>query len=493
MGKRASRRRRTTSRAASAARDELVLDPGFGGLEADAERPVGETTGRMIVTVPDKGAASINRALGLVERAAGLTNVCRAADFEGKALAADQAEDADVVVLDELGIMIVNGSPDDADAVRVAAATADGVIVEPEYLVYPLGMESTASLDEPGLPALPSPGAPLPMSAEFLRGYQRAVNDLVNHLLGAGGMPALGGEAVMEAAGFADTSAATWGLQATRVASSTLSGRGLRVAILDTGIDLQHPDFAGRSITPKSFVPASEPDHSHLDRQGHGTHCTGTACGSRAPGSGSRYGVAHEADIFCGKVLALNPLNGRASGADGWILAGINWALANRCDIISMSLGGPVNTPDFPQSYESAARQALAAGTVILAAAGNDSERPAFVRPVSRPANCPSIIAVAAVDSNFRVARFSNRGVHSGGGGEVNLCAPGVNILSSIPMPRRLGRMDGTSQATPHVAGLCALVGQETGLRGLALYREVRRRAMPMANRDDFGNGFARL
>ncbi len=113
-------------------------------------------------------------------------------------------------------------------------------------------------------------------------------------------------------------SAVTWGLQATRVPESNWSGRGIKVAVLDTGFELNHPDFAGRTINSQSFVPGEAVQDGH----GHGTHCIGTSMGPRVPDPLPRYGIAFEADIFVGKVLS-----NQGSGDDGDIFAGINWAI----------------------------------------------------------------------------------------------------------------------------------------------------------------------
>jgi len=137
----------------------------------------------------------------------------------------------------------------------------------------------------------------------------------------------------------------------------------MRVAVLDTGMDLTRPDFAGRNIIPASFVPGQTPQDGHS----HGTHCIGTACGPlNPPGNTRRYGIAYQSSILVGKVL-----NNSGSGMQGWILAGINWAIQNRATVISMSLGSPVTlgTP-FSPAYEQAAQAALNNGCLIVAAAG---------------------------------------------------------------------------------------------------------------------------
>lgn len=257
-----------------------------------------------------------------------------------------------------------------------------------------------------------------------------------------------------------DESKTTWGLQVLNVANSPFSGRDVKVAVLDTGMDMIvdpdgtihfHPDFEGRTITHASFVEGVD---VAKDDNGHGTHCIGTACGPRKPAQSRGYGVAFEAHIFAGKVL-----NNEGSGADGWIIAGINWAINQGCRVISMSLGAERNIDDtFVEDYEEIAQRALKAGTVIVAAAGNESSRPFFTAPVDGPADCPSIIAVGALNPQMRVAFFSNGGLNTNGG-EINVAAPGVSVFSSYRDGTHR-RLDGTSMATPHVAGVAALLAQ---------------------------------
>ena len=232
----------------------------------------------------------------------------------------------------------------------------------------------------------------------------------------------------------------TWGLQSLRVTQSRFSGHGVCVAVLDTGLDLNHPDFAGRSIVSQSFVAGESVD----DANGHGTYCAGVACGPSSPAQPPRYGVAGGADLYIGKVIGDN-----GNGADGNILAGIDWAVRSGCAIVSLSIGTPV-APGEPYSavYEQVAQRALAAGTLIIAAAGNDSVRPDSIAPVDHPANCPSILAIAAIDAYLRIAPFSC-GAVNGDGGEIDLAAPGVAIRSSSTAPDLYRTDSGTSMATP--------------------------------------------
>jgi subtilisin len=273
----------------------------------------------------------------------------------------------------------------------------------------------------------------------------------------------------------------TWGLQAVGAATSLATGKGIRVAVLDTGLDLDHPDLAGRVVVSQSFIEGEAVQDGH----GHGTHCVGTACGPREVPGGLGYGVACECDIYAGKVLS-----NRGSGADGGILAGIAWAIAHRCSLISMSLGAPTQ-PGQPHSltYERVAQRALARGTLIVAAAGNESQRSnGVIKPISHPANCPSILAVGAVDVRLAVANFSCGTVDARSA--VDLVGPGVDVHSSWPMPTRTRRISGTSMATPHVAGTAALIAQATGARGYGLWARLAQTAkrLPLPS-TDVGSG----
>jgi subtilisin len=267
-----------------------------------------------------------------------------------------------------------------------------------------------------------------------------------------------------EAAAAVDESIFTWGLQATGAPNSTATGKGVKVAVLDTGFDLHHPDFAGRTVVSSSFVQGEEVQDGH----GHGTHCIGTSCGPREVENGPGYGIAYEAEIYAGKVLS-----NAGGGADGGILNGINWAVTSGCAVVSMSLGAPA-APGQPYSrtFERAATRALQKGTLIIAAAGNESDRRTNrINPVSHPANCPSIMSVSAIDVSRAMAWFSCGTVDTIGA--VDVTGPGVDVYSSWPMPLRNKKISGTSMATPHASGIAALVAQATGARGFELWARL--------------------
>ncbi|MGH3449879.1 MAG: S8 family serine peptidase [Haloechinothrix sp.] len=261
----------------------------------------------------------------------------------------------------------------------------------------------------------------------------------------------------------------TWGLQAVRAVDSRATGAGVRLAVLDTGFDIDHPDFADRQVVTNSFIP----DEDVQDTHGHGTHTIGTACGPRQPEIGPGYGVAYQAQIYAGKVLS-----NAGSGSDGGILSGISWAVQHGCAVVSMSLGAPTQ-PGQPHSpiYETIARRAMNRGTLIIAAAGNESRRSqGHIAPVGHPANAPSIMAVGAIDVRRAIADFSCGTVDAVGA--IDLAGPGVDVHSSWPMPTRHRRISGTSMATPHASGIAALIAQSHRARGWELWARLSQSAL---------------
>jgi subtilisin family serine protease len=178
---------------------------------------------------------------------------------------------------------------------------------------------------------------------------------------------------------------------------------------------------------------------------------------------GRRYGVTAEVEIFAGKVL-----DDGGAGTDASILAGIDWAITNGCRVISMSLGADIRAVS--TAYETVGRRALAANALIVAAAGNNASRAFGNRGfVGVPANSPSVMAVAAVDADLRIADFSAAS-NPVEGGQIDIAAPGVDVYSAWLMPRRTNTISGTSMATPHVAGIAALWAQATGAGAQALW-----------------------
>ncbi|MGW5782352.1 S8 family serine peptidase, partial [Streptomyces sp. NPDC003863] len=229
-------------------------------------------------------------------------------------------------------------------------------------------------------------------------------------------------------------------------------GKGTRVAVLDTGADAEHPDLKGRIVASENFTDSDTTG----DRQGHGTHTISTVGGSGAASDGKKKGVAPGADLLNGKVL-----NDSGSGATSWIIAGMEWAVAQGADVVSMSLGNPAPT-DCTDPMSTAAEQlARSTDTLFVIAAGNSG--PSH-NTVSSPGCAPSVLTVGAVDRDDSTAWFSSRGPtivnHTL---KPEIAAPGVGISAAAAGGRGVyayQSMSGTSMATPHVAGAAAIVKQ---------------------------------
>lgn len=345
------------------------------------------------------------------------------------------------LTLSNVGIALVDPTNEQHESLHVMAAQEDSILaMEPERINQTVAREN---------------------SSEYVRGWRDAIEALSGKLLDeAPTAPAAAASALVA------EELATWGLISTKVINSRFSGANIKVAVLDTGFDLTHPDFAERQITTKNFVGDSQPFH---DGVGHGTHCIGTAAGPLHPTKGQRYGVAYNASIFAGRVL-----DDTGYGGDFNILQGIDWAIEQQCDIISLSLGAhwfPGNPP-FSPAYENAAQRALASGCLLVVAAGNDAANPQFIGAVGTPGNSPSVLTVAALDNRLETADFSNRIQPGAPGVKGPDCAgPGVDIYSSWPVEDgQYNTISGTSMATPHVAGIAALYAEANpGVRGQAL------------------------
>jgi subtilisin family serine protease len=261
-----------------------------------------------------------------------------------------------------------------------------------------------------------------------------------------------------------------WGVTAVGAADTHFTGAGVRVAVLDTGIDAGHPAFTGVTLKQQDFT-----GEGNGDENGHGSHCAGTILGRDV--DGTRIGIARGVtDLLIGKVLTKT---GRGSTAN--LATGINWAVNNGANVISVSIGLDfteyvrmlVEEKDVPvaaatsialSAYRETIRMfdALSqmvrsevgqfGNAIVIAAAGNESERPKYTIDCSPPAAAEGFVSVGALQEQngnaLTVASFSNTSPRVAG--------PGVQIVSA-KAGGGLSVKSGTSMATPHVAGVAAL------------------------------------
>lgn len=267
-----------------------------------------------------------------------------------------------------------------------------------------------------------------------------------------------------------DNKASSWGVNAIGALAAWggygARGEGVTVGLLDTGVDGTHPDLRGKIAQWAEFdingrkVPNSRPH----DTDRHGTHTAGTIVGGNA--SGQWIGVAPEAKLAVALVL-----DGKKGGRDAQVLAGIQWAIESGVQVISMSLGGLTLGPDVPNTYTLAILQALRQGIPVVAAIGNEGHQ-----VTGSPGNDLLAFSIGATDHIDRAAGFSGGRTHIIR--ESNLfppdalpitytkpevAAPGVGVMSSIP-GGKWAAFNGTSMATPHVAGAIALLLSATSL-----------------------------
>jgi subtilisin family serine protease len=271
-----------------------------------------------------------------------------------------------------------------------------------------------------------------------------------------------------------------WGLEQVGALASPLTGAGVTVAVLDTGIDRNHPAFQGMTLIEEDFTGTG-----NGDKKGHGTHCAGTIFGR--PVDGQRIGVAPGVTkAYIGKVIP-DPASGVPS-TSGMAVRGLSWAIDQGVDIISMSIGIDLTKTSErlslsmnPRAADALALQSYAdlvrafdalmakaqlqkplnGGIVVVAAAGNSSEKPHFDVTASLPANAKHVISVGALEktpAGLAIASFSNS--------FPRISAPGVGITSAWP-GGKLKSMDGTSMACPHVAGIAALWWERVRHMGL--------------------------
>ncbi|MCM3217860.1 S8 family peptidase [Niallia taxi] len=246
-------------------------------------------------------------------------------------------------------------------------------------------------------------------------------------------------------------------------------GKGMKIAILDTGCDTTHPDLQERIIGGYNFTDDdnSNPD-IYTDYNGHGTHVAGTI--AAVENANGVVGAAPESSLLIVKVL-----NGQGSGQYDWIANGINYAIEQNVDIISMSLGGP----DDVQALHDAVKRAVDNQILVVCAAGNEGDGRDTTEELGYPAAYNEVISVGSVNFTRRSSEFSNSNR------EVDLAAPGENILSTY-LNGQYARLSGTSMAAPHVTGGLALIKAiavqefDRQLTEPELYAQLIKRTVPL-------------
>jgi len=237
---------------------------------------------------------------------------------------------------------------------------------------------------------------------------------------------------------------------APQVWQANVTGKGIKVAIVDTGIDPNHPDFAGRIAQIRDFTGEGD-----VDKNGHGTHVAGIV-----GGAGAQYrGVAPECSFYVAKVL-----RGNGSGSTSDVMAGVEWAAQQGAQVINLSLGSD-GACDGTDALSVLCDAAVAQGSVLCIAAGNAGPG---TSTVGSPGCAKSVITIGATTKADLVASFSSRGPTRDGRVKPDVCFPGASIVAcraagttmGTPVDALYTSASGTSMATPHAAGACALLLQ---------------------------------
>ncbi|MEW5960747.1 MAG: S8 family peptidase [Chloroflexota bacterium] len=244
-------------------------------------------------------------------------------------------------------------------------------------------------------------------------------------------------------------------------------GQGITIAVIDTGVDLDHPDLQANLVTGKTFVSGTG---TADDDQGHGSHVAGII--AAVHNNGGVIGVAPEASLLPVKVL-----DSAGSGSISDVADGIIWAADNGADVINLSLGSVAGSATLKAAVDYAYNQ----GVLLVVAGGNCGDAAYYLNGCSYqdqplyPGAYTNVIAVAATDSSDNQSSFSNQGSY------IDIAAPGSTIYSTYPAGS-YATMSGTSMATPHLAGLAALVwSQNSDLTSQEVWAQIRNTA------DDLG------
>ncbi|GAA2550962.1 MULTISPECIES: S8 family peptidase [Streptomyces] len=240
--------------------------------------------------------------------------------------------------------------------------------------------------------------------------------------------------------------------------SAGYDGKGVRIAVLDTGVDATHPDLKGQVTASKNFTTAPNAG----DKVGHGTHVAAIAAGTGAKSKGTYKGVAPGAKILNGKVL-----DDSGFGDDSGILAGMEWAVAQGADVVNMSLGG-MDTAEVDPLEAAVNKLSAEKGVLFAIAAGNEGPE-----SIGSPGSADAALTVGAVDDKDKLADFTSTGPRVGDGAiKPDVTAPGVDITAASAKGNDIAQevgekpagymtISGTSMATPHVAGAAAILKQQ--------------------------------
>ncbi|MCM3387732.1 S8 family peptidase [Ureibacillus chungkukjangi] len=275
-------------------------------------------------------------------------------------------------------------------------------------------------------------------------------------------------------------------VEAASIWEDSNQGEGIVIAVIDTGIDTDHPDLKDQIIDGRNFTSDYDGDPNIFeDNNGHGTHVSGTIAASLD--NEGVVGVAPKA-----KILSLKALTGEGAGNYDWIINAINYAIEwrgpeqERVRVISMSLGGPEDVPEMHEAIQKAVSQDIS----VVVAAGNEGDNSEDTFEYAYPGKYNEVIQVGAVDNNLALAPFTNTNE------EIDLVAPGVEVMSTY-LGNKYASLSGTSMATPHIAGAVALLiilsEKEFGrsLSEVEIYAQLIKRTLPLGNRKSSeGNGF---
>ncbi|MBT2689521.1 S8 family peptidase [Bacillus sp. ISL-47] len=271
-------------------------------------------------------------------------------------------------------------------------------------------------------------------------------------------------------------------IQAPKIWNET-KGKGIKVAVLDTGCDVNHPDLKDRIVGGRNFTDddSSNPD-IFTDYNGHGTHVAGTIAAQE--NDAGVIGVAPEAELLIVKVL-----NKNGSGQYEWIINGIHYAIEQNADVISMSLGGPADVPELYNAIKAAVKKNI----LVVCAAGNEGDGDDSTDEFAYPGCYNEVISVGAISLERDSSEFTNS--HN----EIDCVAPGEGILSTY-LNGKYATLSGTSMAAPHVSGALALIKDyanrqfERKLSEPELYAQLIRRTVPLGNSPKLeGNGLVYL